>query len=280
MVRPPCKRRVLRLSRSTLVWGYRRWGKPEFFQPLDRRCGHGHILNKFPYEPSSTPNFSNYEPLSVSVYDPKISVPAVQNFNLTIQRQLSDRTIFSLGYVGSIGRHEVLTSEINPGINPAGCAASPACVASDDLPTLFPGNYEYPGNVFGSVGQVETVGISNYNSVQTSLERHFSHGLQFLVAYVYSKSMDDSSGFENSGFQGGGFGGFGETRSVNPFNRHVADYGPSIFDAQQRLVISYVYTLPSVRTLIRSIYLTQPAYRWLADYRDHYFPIRLSLGRG
>ena len=59
--------------------------------------------------------------------------------------------------------------------------------------------------------------------------------------------MDDSSGFENSGFQGGGFGGFGETRSVNPFNRHVADYGPSIFDAQQRLVISYVYTLPSVR---------------------------------
>ena len=45
------------------------------------------------------------------------------------------------------------------------------------LPTLFPGNYEYPGNIFGSVGQVETVGISNYNSVQTSLERHFSHGL-------------------------------------------------------------------------------------------------------
>ena len=58
------------------------------------------IPNKFPYEPSSTPNFSNYEPLSVSVYDPKISVPAVQNFNLTIQRQLSDSTIFSLGLRG------------------------------------------------------------------------------------------------------------------------------------------------------------------------------------
>ena len=222
-------------------------GSPSFANPWTDVAGMVTIPNKFPYEPSSTPNFSIYEPLSVSVYDPKISVPAVQNFNLTIQRQLSDSTIFSLGYVGSIGRHEILTSEINPGINPAGCAAIPACAASDDLPTLFPGNYAYPGNIFGSVGQVETVGISNYNSVQTSMERHFSHGLQFLVAYVYSKSMDDSSGFENSGFQGSGFGGFGETRSVNPFNRRVADYGPSIFDAQQRMVISYVYALPSLR---------------------------------
>lgn len=230
-------------------------GSPSFANPWADVAGMVTIPNKFPYEPTSSPNFSIYEPLSISVYDPHINVPYAENFNFTLQRQLSDSTILSLGYVGAIGRHEIQASELNPGINPAGCAANPECVAFDDLPTAtvdgvmdaFAGNYKYPGNIFGSVGDVQTTGISNYNSFQASVERHFSHGLQFLVAYAWSKSMDDSSGFENSGFQGGGFGGFGETRSVNPFNRRVADYGPSIYDAQQRLVVNYVYALPSVR---------------------------------
>jgi hypothetical protein len=59
--------------------------------------------------------------------------------------------------------------------------------------------------------------------------------------------LDDGSGFENSGFSGGGFGGFGNTRSIDPFDQKLRDYGPSIYDARHRFVISYVYMIPSAR---------------------------------
>ena len=59
--------------------------------------------NKFPYVPSPTTDFSIYYPLDVSVYDPNITVPDAQNYNLTIQRQFGNSTIVSVGYVGSEG---------------------------------------------------------------------------------------------------------------------------------------------------------------------------------
>ncbi|HEY6293825.1 MAG TPA: carboxypeptidase-like regulatory domain-containing protein [Terriglobia bacterium] len=221
---------------------------PGFANPFTDIAGKGAIPNKFPYAPSPTPDFAEFEPLSVSTYDPQISIPYAENFNLTVERQLNNSTVLSLGYVGSLGHRLIVAYELNPGINPSGCAANPACANNrGQQNTLFPNNFAYPGNIFGSVGNVATVGNSNYNAFQASLQRKFSHGLQFMAAYTWSHAMDDGSGFENSGFGGGGFGGFGEIRGTNPFNRRLYDYGPSIYDATQRFVINYVYAIPSVR---------------------------------
>jgi len=224
---------------------------PTFANPYAGYVGGGTIAsapNKFPYAPSATPDFTTAEPLSISVYDPNISIPYAENYSLTIERQLGGSSVISLGYVGSEGHRLPIVYELNPGINPAGCAADPACVQHKALQPLdFPGNYQFPGNIFGSVGQVSTAGNSNYNAFQATWDKRISHGLQFLAAYTYSHSLDDGSGFENAGFSGGGFGGFGNTRSLDPFNRKLRDYGPSIYDARQRFVISYVYMIPSVR---------------------------------
>ena len=206
------------------------------------------LANKFPYAPSATPNFSVTEPMSISVYDPNISIPYAENYSLTIERQIGGSSVLSLGYVGAEGHRLLIAHELNPGINPAGCAANPACVkAASTQPAAFPGNYAYPGNIFGSIGEISTVGNSNYNSFQATWDKRLARGLQFLAAYTYSKSLDDGSGFENSGFNGGGFGGFGNTRSIDPFNQALRDYGPSIYDARHRFVISYVYMIPSMR---------------------------------
>jgi hypothetical protein len=207
--------------------------------------------NKFPYVPSPNADFSVLEPLSVSVYDPNITVPDAQNYNLTIEREFGNSTLVSLAYVGSQARHLLLTLELNPLILPPGCTPGSACVAAIAAsvplqPTAFPNDYKYPGNIFASIGDVATNGTSNYNAFQATVNHTLSHGLQFLVSYTYSHAMDLASGFENSGFAGGGFGGFGNTRSTNPFNPHL-DYGDSNYDARHRLVISYTYYLPSIR---------------------------------
>jgi hypothetical protein len=206
------------------------------------------IPNKFPYVLSGQPDFSFFEPMAISVYDPNVSIPYAENYTLTAQRQIGASSVVSIGYVGAQGHRLLITHELNPGLNPAGCAATPAC-ASDPAfqPFLFPGNYAYPGNVIASIGEISTIGNSNYNSLQMIWDKRFSHGLQFLAAYTWSHSLDDGSGFENTGFNGGGFGGFGNIRSIDPFNQKLRDYGNSIFDARHRFVISYVYKIPSAR---------------------------------
>ena len=82
--------------------------------------------------------------------------------------------------------------------------------------------------VFSSIFAEDTIGNSNYNSLQVSAEKRFSHGLQFQAAYTFSKSIDDASSFENV---------------LNPLNYRLSR-SLSLFDARQRLVTSYFYQFP------------------------------------
>jgi hypothetical protein len=82
--------------------------------------------------------------------------------------------------------------------------------------------------VFSSIFAEDTIGNSNYNSLQVSAEKRFSKGLQFQAAYTFSKSIDDASSFENL---------------LNPLNYRLSR-SLSLFDARQRLVFSYFYQLP------------------------------------
>jgi len=82
--------------------------------------------------------------------------------------------------------------------------------------------------VFSSIFTENTVANSNYNSLQVSAEKRFSHGLQFQAAYTFSKSIDDASSFENM---------------LDPLDFRKSR-SLSLFDARNRLVISYVYQFP------------------------------------
>jgi outer membrane receptor protein involved in Fe transport len=88
--------------------------------------------------------------------------------------------------------------------------------------------------VFSSIYAQDTIGNSAYNSLQASLERRLSKGLQFEIAYTWSKSIDDASSFENSlkPICNGILNNFSCNRSL------------SLFDARHRLVLSYLWELP------------------------------------
>jgi Carboxypeptidase regulatory-like domain len=113
----------------------------------------------------------------------------------------------------------------NPDINLVGLRrySSPACE-----PTTGVGCPSDGVAVFSSIFAQDTIANSNYNSLQASLEKRFTHGLQFQVAYTYSKSIDNASSFENI---------------LKPIcdrcNRSL-----SLFDARHRLVFSYLWELP------------------------------------
>jgi hypothetical protein len=82
--------------------------------------------------------------------------------------------------------------------------------------------------VFSSIFAQDTIANSNYNSLQASLEKRMSRGLQFEIAYTWSKSIDDASSFENI-----------IKPTCNRCNRSL-----SLFDARHRIVFSYLWQLP------------------------------------
>src|SRR5713226_2221912 len=82
--------------------------------------------------------------------------------------------------------------------------------------------------VFSSIFAQDTIANSNYNSLQVSLEKRLSHGLQFEVAYTWSKSIDNASSFENI-----------LKPICNRCNRSL-----SLFDARHRVVLSYLWEPP------------------------------------
>jgi hypothetical protein len=89
--------------------------------------------------------------------------------------------------------------------------------------------------------------FSNYHSAQFSLTKRFSKGLQFNLAYAYSKSMDNSSADPGSTAGGGkpDLPNVGFTAQGNAFDTR-SNYALSDFDRTHRFSASYVYELPSL----------------------------------
>jgi hypothetical protein len=82
-------------------------------------------------------------------------------------------------------------------------------------------------------------GNSIYHAFQLRVEKRFSNGLQFLVTYVNSKSIDNGSIPSN----GGSFLGGNSSVILNP-NNLALQRGLSQFDIPQVWQFSYVYQLP------------------------------------
>ena len=83
---------------------------------------------------------------------------------------------------------------------------------------------------------------SNYNALEVSLKKRFSHGLSFLASYTLSKTIDDVSSLNITGSASQSVAGENDL-AQNPFDL-AAERGRSMFDARHRFVFSYEWNLP------------------------------------
>lgn len=219
---------------------------PSFPDPWHDIASGFSIGNKFPYvsqAPGSLIDFSQFTIAgNLSVIPKNFTTPYSYNYNLTYERELPAQTILRVGYVGAHGEDLVTSYTFNP-IIPSDipvCLADPTCVAQRaNLTAVRPNFFPLNGSVYGSNGQQANGGFSNYNSLQVTIEKHYSHGLQFLSAYTWAHSSDVSSSFEDTSFQAAG--------GVDPYGNFGRDYGDSAFDARQRWVFSGIYDIPSLK---------------------------------
>ena len=152
--------------------------------------------------------------------DLNLKTTYAMDYNLNLEREITPNIVATLGYVGTAGRH--LPYNWNP--NSAALLRRPGINLQPQLP--FP--------QFGGMGFLTYGGISNYNSLQTKIEKRMSRGLDFMTSYVWSHSLDDAS--EPLG---------GDVGYRNPNMIPIRqDYSNSNWDVRHRVTFNGFYQLP------------------------------------
>ena len=175
-------------------------------------------------------------------FDRNLKTPYMENYNLNIQQQITSKVVLQVGYVGSQGHRLLRFFDLNQ--------PSQATITACDLGTLtgpcpgpatihdfgVPRNFGNPGNAI-YIFQENSTGKSNYNSLQASLKVNGWHGLNSVVNYVWSRSIDNSSDGEDFVVNAAQ-----PQDSTNP----NAEKGPSNFNIPQRLTWILSYQLPQM----------------------------------
>jgi hypothetical protein len=165
--------------------------------------------------------------------DPFQRTTYVQQWNFGIQRELVKDLLWEVSYVGN--RANKLAAFRNLDQRALSFNAAGAPVAGNRPLAQFGLN--------GDIQVLENVGVSNYNSLQTRLEKRFSGGLSGLVSYTWGKAMTNAVDHLSTSGAGNGVD-TGVFRTPQDANNRRLEYGLSEFDVKQRFVASAVWQLP------------------------------------
>jgi outer membrane receptor protein involved in Fe transport len=187
------------------------------------------------------------KPLTNLTLSPTLTLPYTQDWDFNLQQSFGADWLFEIGYVGTKGTRLPRFIEANPAVFVPGTVdGQPISNSSNaDQRRLYSGCTlaDSPGSCqFSSTGEIAGIANSSYNALETSLRKRFSHGLSFLLSYTWSKAIDDVSSFNITGSAAKPVAGENDL-AQNPFDL-AAERGPSLFDARNRFVGSYVWALP------------------------------------
>jgi hypothetical protein len=122
--------------------------------------------------------------------------PLIYNFHFGFQRDLGHSLLADVKYVGGLGRHLVGATNVNQ-LPPGAYFAhpdptlpnSPCSAASGSISGCLIGSLIRPYPGYGDINIMNDGISSNYNALQATLNRRYSRGLQFGLAYTYAKSL-------------------------------------------------------------------------------------------
>jgi hypothetical protein len=180
---------------------------------------------------------------------PDMNTPTLISWSLHLDQEVAPDTVFTLGYVGSHGYHQLIGIDANeptpvicpaspcpavyPSTFPASLAGTPVPAGSSYIPFGTPKANPALANTWTWFSQ----GTSSYNALQVDLRRRFSDGFSVRGAYTWSKALDDGDSLNQT------TAGNAPGLVANPFNLR-ADKGPATYDVRNIGVINALYNLP------------------------------------
>ena len=192
-----------------------------------------------PLTTPTLPAFVPYSPTtsnSIVTFDPNFRPPVIQEYSLGVQVQLTPSTVFEVGYSGARGLHLFRVRSVNQ----ADFASPADPIRGETTSTLanLPERVPFEGWSSQFLFQLESAGASWYNALLVSLNKRFSHGLQFQASYTFSRDLSTDNQITTFGI-----GGFPKGNQNDP----EARYGRDNFIRPHRLVFNYDYELPKPR---------------------------------
>ncbi len=127
--------------------------------------------------------------------------PAVQEWNLRIEQQITENTALRVSYVGSFGYHGLVSIDPNT-VTPLTCANAAGCTSGGTGATrgLVAQGQQYipvaatrPNPYLGAGFFWYSEGNSSYNSLQVDVTRRLTRGLQVRGNFTWSKNLDINS---------------------------------------------------------------------------------------
>jgi hypothetical protein len=163
--------------------------------------------------------------------------PAVQKWNVAVQRELPGSVALELAYVGNHQIHQIALDTANacPNSGSAAAIANPTAYCNAARPVANIG----PGRV------TNTNGVGNYNALSVKAEKHLSNGLEFISAYTWSHAISDTCTpltYPN-GCSGPGSGGLIYRGSPDPENQR-SGYANALWDIRHNFTTGFTYQLP------------------------------------
>lgn len=238
-------------SRPSFLYVGLNYFAPPFFQLS--AFGGQPLQDPFPGAPPSNsfPVVQTGIPLGATVVDRNNHNPYYQHFNAGVQYELIRDTVVQAAYAGSRGLRLLRSLPVNQ-----------ARIASQRHPIVNPVTDEaVTTNTFqnaalraplqgvdtGAFSLNQSSAESTYHSLQATLNRRMSRGLQVSLSYTFSKSIDNTSnpggGANLDGTQDRGGGTDTGNLWGNVLDPH-ANRGLSDFDRTHVLAFTFIWNLP------------------------------------
>ena len=158
--------------------------------------------------------------------------PMVQKWNFVIQRELPSNMALEVGYEGNHQAHQVILWNSDPSANIG--TTNSAITGETQREILPPPNCPACASIGSGLSMTSSFGYGNYAALSAKLEKRFSHGLQFLTAYVWSHAL------ANSGTPLSGSGGLGTPDPTN----FASEYSSASWDIRHNFTTAFTYDIP------------------------------------
>ena len=169
--------------------------------------------------------------------------PMVHEYDLVLQQQVGRGTIFSLNYLGAMGRE--LTNFVNTNLSPA---TTPTTITVSDsagkgplkngATYVVPAYTAYVNKNFTSITQVTSNVNSSYNAFVAEIQNRSLRSLQFDVNYTWSHALDYNQNATTTN---------AANSAYDPNGSQRADYGNSNYNVPNRLAGYVLYNLPNTQ---------------------------------
>jgi len=139
--------------------------------------------------------------------------PESNQWTLSVQRELPGNMVAQAAYVGNVGRNQLTRTYVN---------------------TLDPVTKKRPLSAFGQIDEKRFDGITNFNGLQSSLQKSFSKGWLFQAQYLWGNAISDNAGS-------------GEGGQIQDVTCRSCDRGAADYDIRHTFTANSVYQLPFAR---------------------------------